>query len=561
MKSKRQLTLQEAISTLLKDESLIEFLQFFTLEEYNGITTTPLLKHETITQMYKINSIKYKNTTVVWDKKKKIDCIGEGKLSVIIGLFTDTISNEKCKCVLTENNLDSCVKQFLYDGYLVIPPNMLHVPDHFHSSVFQKSTENDESLGNNILPAIPQLQQLFDDVTVVDVITRLLGDNYTMQAHRHMHYSKKGTKDQIWHKDSFFGYKKPLRYPQTRNIMAMYYPQNTVLEMGPTAIRRGSQYRTDVPDNHDYSDKNGDTLDLECSAGTIVIIHYDLVHRRMQNNMYDRYMFKFQFSRMMEPSECKFTTLVPEFDQVKLLDTNVSSDITPIARSIWNWMHNIPFTPIPVSENDPNLYELALAGNYTTLINKLSKAQKSDIESSAFALVACTSPDAIRALFSEIPNILEFQFSTICAMYVISEWGSLVRNVLSEQELLNFTKMELSPPDARLYYAEALGTIFCNSKNTTESVTSALHALNSLLQDTDEQVRFTAARSIGKIGIVANNTVSKLKHCLYSDDNRYVHGNIVDTLERIGTPEALAVLLHYLKHQRHCPFTTPDSQF
>ncbi len=95
----------------------------------------------------------------------------------------------------------------------------------------------------------------------------------------------------------------------------MYYPQDTTLQMGPTALTPSTQYcamsrpndrkRAKMPEewiNKQSTDNNNsnseDGLPMVCEAGTVVLIHYDIWHRGMGNNSnVNRYMFKFQFIR------------------------------------------------------------------------------------------------------------------------------------------------------------------------------------------------------------------------------------------------------------------------
>ena len=68
---------------------------------------------------------------------------------------------------------------------------------------------------------VPELLQVFEDPNVSGALESLLGKNYTMQPHRHPHLIKPGTKAQQWHKDSYFGFRKPIRHHQIRYVMAM----------------------------------------------------------------------------------------------------------------------------------------------------------------------------------------------------------------------------------------------------------------------------------------------------------------------------------------------------
>ena len=55
-----------------------------------------------------------------------------------------------------------------------------------------------------------------------------------MHPHRFPHLSRPGNALQKWHKDSYWGtYRTRSHRPNL--VMAMYYPQDTPLELGPTA--------------------------------------------------------------------------------------------------------------------------------------------------------------------------------------------------------------------------------------------------------------------------------------------------------------------------------------
>lgn len=85
--------------------------------------------------------------------------------------------------------------------------------------------------------------------------------------------------------------------------MAMYYPQDTTLEMGPTCIVPTSQYSAMMAHNDRKRKVLPAAWDVNeqpmvCDAGTVVLIHYDIWHKGMGNNSnINRYMFKFQFIR------------------------------------------------------------------------------------------------------------------------------------------------------------------------------------------------------------------------------------------------------------------------
>ena len=79
--------------------------------------------------------------------------------------------------------------------------------------------------------------------------------------------------------------------------MIMYYPQKIFEEIGPTGVIPGSQC---------IAQRLGDIDQLGRAAsgpaGTCMLIHYDIWHRKIKNlTNLKRYMVKFEFSRMSPP--------------------------------------------------------------------------------------------------------------------------------------------------------------------------------------------------------------------------------------------------------------------
>lgn len=79
--------------------------------------------------------------------------------------------------------------------------------------------------------------------------------------------------------------------------MIFYYPQNTVEEMGPSAILPRTQYYSRRVQSME------EEFHLTGDAGTFALIHYDLWHKGTANmSNRNRSMMKFQFVRMDAPS-------------------------------------------------------------------------------------------------------------------------------------------------------------------------------------------------------------------------------------------------------------------
>ncbi|CAF1203693.1 unnamed protein product [Adineta steineri] len=116
------------------------------------------------------------------------------------------------------------------------------------------------------------------------------------------------------------------------------------------------------------------------------------------------------------------------------------------------------------------------------------------------------------------------------------------------------------------YCCEALGTIQSNDQHDIDMI---IRCLTHVLANRDQQMdskeashtRFTAALSLAKIGDKAVEAIPVLKDALYFDPNRYVNGNALLALERIGTSEALKIVWNYLKTSRWCAKTSPTSLF
>ncbi|CAF3646948.1 unnamed protein product [Rotaria sp. Silwood1] len=485
---------------------------------------------------------------------------------------------------------DKQVQDFLINGYLILQPTSLD--ENFHSTIFTQAQSifaKDGNPGNNILPRIPQLQNVFDDPVIKGALISLLGSNYTMQPHRHAHLTSPGTKVQHWHKDSYFGYRKSLRHHQLRYIMAMYYPQDTTMEMGPTAIKPQSQYNMMEPKIGSHhktlenpNKKNDDQHDiyLVCTAGTVVLIHYDIVHRGTANRTNDshRFMFKFQFNRLEEPTQPTWNH-DPTNAYYDAADAGL---LQPIVKHVWNWMigRAIILQQLPIDQDittwktqlnneDGKIrlnaaYNLAMNNEYNILIEQLYKRNEIVRLEAAYALTACRyNKDVIAELQAVLKREEKNESIAYCIAFIFSEMGSTALDTLPL--LIHIVETSHSWL-VKQYCCEALGTIQVNEQQYIDMV---VQCLTNVLVDRDQQknpkeashVRFTAALSMAKLGAKASQAIPSLKDALYLDQNRYVNGNALLALERIGTSEALKIVLHYLNMSRWCAKTTAHSLF
>ena len=187
---------------------------------------------------------------------------------------------------------DQAMQGFIRDGYVVVQPEL---DADFHQHVFDSIDhvfETEGNPGNNLMARISAIGKVWSDPAVDGAMQSILGRGYYMHPHRHCHYRPPGGEGQTLHKDGF-----SKRRHRTRWTLAMYYPQETTLEMGPTAIVPGSHYF-----NTEAAGTAREEMALPVPAGSVAIVDYDIWHRGTANESdRKRYMVKFLFVRMEEP--------------------------------------------------------------------------------------------------------------------------------------------------------------------------------------------------------------------------------------------------------------------
>ena len=194
------------------------------------------------------------------------------------------------------------IRDFIVNGYIQIQADF---PTNLHEGIYQQIEEvlaKEGNPGNNLLPRIPEIQQVYEHPKVCGALTSLLGPDYLMHPHRYCHLNSPGSDGQTWHKDDYV-FDQKVRHHRFRWVMAFYYPQDVTEDMGPTGVLPGKQYYNTVSDtNPTQSTEQAKAL---CGkAGTVTIVNFDSWHRAIANRSdKKRYMLKFQFTRMGEPSQ------------------------------------------------------------------------------------------------------------------------------------------------------------------------------------------------------------------------------------------------------------------
>lgn len=487
---------------------------------------------------------------------------------------------------------DAQMRDFIVNGYVTVKASLSRS---FHETIYRKTQEltaKEGNLGNNILPRVPELQAVFEEPAVRGALTSILGENYFMHSHRHPHQNRPHSDGQGFHKDSYWGYHK-VRHHRPRWAMAFYYPQDAPLELGPSAILPGTQYY-----NTRVTENNAGELPMSGEAGTVTLIHFDLWHRAMANRTdKTRYMMKFQFIRMDEPTAPAWNVENPNWDNgVANGQSRLSHEGT--WRHVWHWMTgesngqtaatangNLASHAAALRDENPAVRsraadELGILGitaaeTVPMLIAALHDAYEPTRLNAAYALGAIGEP-AVPKLIETLGDANE-QVRRIAA-YALGAVGEVAVPALSEalshaEDVVRteaayalaqigsaahpavpalMERAKDNVVEARRYSVDALG-------NIGQDAAEAVAVLSDMLaSDSDEQVRFDAALALAKIGTPSSNAIPVLTDAL-NDGNRYVRDNSVLALKRIGTPEAEQALFDYLLMSRWCPITHRES--
>ena len=217
---------------------------------------------------------------------------------------------------------DEQMRRFVTDGYLVLNAN---VAPEIHQAIYDRLQwvlHQEGNPGNNVLPAVPEMQPVLDSPIVRGALTSVLGRNYVLHPHRFAHNNEpggeitaegaktgKGSHSFVgWHQDDHSPLSRP-RHHFPRYAMILYYPQDTPNEMGPTQL---------IPATHLY--RAFTAADRERGkqgsgpAGTCILVHFDIVHGGSFNAAdRTRHMVKFVFARVEEPTAPTWDCREPEW--------------------------------------------------------------------------------------------------------------------------------------------------------------------------------------------------------------------------------------------------------
>ena len=470
---------------------------------------------------------------------------------------------------------DDTMRQFIAKGYVLIQADQ---PPEFHRQVcaqLDKILGDEGNPGNNVLPRLPQVGQVFASAPVRGALTSLLGPNYSMHPHRYCHLNRPGSKGQNWHKDDYV-FDQNVRHHRFRWVMAFYYPQAVTSDMGATGVIPGRQCHNSISDT-DPANTVEPEMKLCGPAGTVALVNFDVWHRATANTSPNqRYMLKFQFLRMAEPQTPSWDNQVEDWQpQAGDVHHRLSSDV-------WHWLRGAAKATatgdeamadqLAALDNGDETRRLDavynLGGMGTASLAPLLEALRrqarglteasllgtpanpegrNPAELSAAHALAALGEGAVEPLVAELDHA-DWRVRAAAADVL----GNMGRTARAAAPALGRC-LEDSNMWVRRNAAEALGNMAPNDGEI-------IARLGIALGDGDERVRRNGALALAKIGPPAASAVAGLTKLL-ADENRYVRYNGLLALERIATPAALEVLWADMQTARWCPVTTKETPY
>ena len=459
---------------------------------------------------------------------------------------------------------DEEMRDFIINGYVKVKADF---PPSFHENICQQLDtmfEATGNLGNNVLPVIPEIQEVFDHPIVHGAMQGVLGSDYVMHPHRYCHFNQQGSEGQNFHKDSYAG-DGQIRRHRCRWTMAFYYPQDVTEDMGPTAVLPGSQYYETGESAHEQPE-----LALCGEAGTVTIVHYDLWHRAMPNQSdKKRYMLKFLFIRLDEPQAPLWKS---DIDNWPALGNGEESEHPELWESLWDWSYGkrngttngVSRAQVDTliealdSDNERDrlnaAYRLGRVGDAAVPALKQTLYSKSDTirEYAGYALSLTGAP--------AVPTLIDAMQATDDSVRASAAFALADMGKAAQEAIPALTHAARDPHEwVRRHATEGLGLIgqlVSDEMDLSETV----QVLATGLSDDHYPVRDNAARALAKLGTLAEPAMPTLITQL-EDEDRYVRFHAALALKQINTSEAQDALFNHLFASRWCALTTRETPF
>jgi HEAT repeat protein len=431
---------------------------------------------------------------------------------------------------------DEQMRQFICDGVLIIDSGM---DDSLHETIRVKGEAINRRLseiGANILPAVSELQRVFDAAPIKGALQSILGEDYMLHPQRLLVPSEplepkdrnielRGDEEGMpqgensrsytyWHKDTS-GPRGRARYHVPRYLYLFYFPQDTPVKMGPTRVIPGSHYQ----DHLSKEDHSFAYVPDQIHAGTCILASIDIEHAGMSNlTDQTRYMYKFTFTRTSNP-------MAPSWDggngDWRPPESILGRYEHPETWSyMWNWLRG----------NRSGGTEPAC--NIAEHIGNLNSFDQQKRLAAIYSLGAMGEP-ALQPLLNSLLSLVGQ--NRIEPPYVQQADGKFVTK--GDPRERRWTEGGYIFQD-EAYALGCLGEI-------------AVDPLNNLLDHPDPWIRINAAFALGEIGSAAGRAIPTLSAMLDDPDHRVVRA-VLEAIACIGmnTKSALAAIERLLDRDR-----------
>jgi HEAT repeat protein len=423
---------------------------------------------------------------------------------------------------------DEQMRQYIANGFVILRPNLA---DELHRTIDDKFNfirENEFNPGNNIIPRLPELEQILKTPEVRGALISVLGENYITHSHRFWHMrspdadtysSQEKLTEKVangCHQDAY-GPASQARSHRTRYARIMYYSQDTPIEMGPTHVLAGTHCH-DALSEEDCQR----VLPVEGAAGLVFLSHFDIGHSAGVN-LCDRFrhMIKFIFMRAEEPKQpswdCQDTAWQPPQDLA------APYNLEPAWQNLWNW-HCGKRSVAPATAAEAPEIESFIK----TLTEEISLEEKLEVLTQlarAGVAAAAAVPllvDMLNSTHQALRTAAIYTLAAIGAPAIEALCQSLERageGVSNGEDSPEFDKRWITLHDAA-YALSAIGA-------------AAVDPLAKLLQSAHEWTRMNAAFALGEMDSEAAAAVPALEAAL-QDESHYVVRLAINSLGTIG---------------------------
>ena len=340
------------------------------------------------------------------------------------------------------------------------------------------------------------------------------------------------------HKDGHAGGKRP-RHRTPRWAILFYYPQPCLAEQGPTCIIPGTQYIREFMldgerQRHEIhaEGKNGtrrlsenflnqNLVPMSGELGTVWIMHFDMVHSFLQNYVpLNRYGMKFVFMRTEQPTTPSWNSESSIWRPPNI--NHVPYDAEILWTYIWNWMYG----KTNLYETDPSDATMDIASAVAALKADDTTARMKAANTLGF--MRESAADAVPALVDALADSYEPMRRN--AIYALGAIGKPAVDPLIDALAAEKEAFDMEPILHICDAAHGLAAIGA----------SAVPALIKALQDVHENVRASAAYTLGEMGPLAAEAVDELIASL-TDTSEEVRRHATSALGMIKVPVSKTV--------------------